>query len=174
MEDGADSIDISGPDGWNQGRPLRCHIYQPLGISSDISMCWEVSAAPISGTYAALGLSAAGATDGSFTINTDSELGTPEITRVDSSFDRVEIDWIAPSAAQSFLVRVNPLVYDGTVTEEIALPAEARSVVFDQLSLVIGIQYQAVVFAFSADITVSGPKPSVFNIGAEGVLFTVP
>ena len=85
----------------------------------------------------------------------------------------VSVGWTAPTAARSFLIRVNPVPFTGITGEKIVSGA-SRSATLTGLALTTGANYQASVFAFSQDVLTPDPLESVFNISADNMSFIGP
>lgn len=164
----------SGLTGWNSRNTFRCSLFQPPGTARNRSMCWLFTA-PLSGRYDAVASIGSQAYTAHFTIDAAAKLDAPQITSVNASATQVSIQWGAPVAARSFVVRVNPLPFAGVVSSEKAVSGGIRSATLSGLSLVSGAQYQAVVFAFDKDVvTATDAVTGSFNISAHGVVFTAP
>lgn len=166
-------VDVQGPPSWNLGNILTCFLFQPLGIASNRSICWDVNVPPITGDYTAQVEVSGQMLETDFFIDSSSQLSAPQITGLVTNSSEVALEWTAPSEAGSFLVRVNPIPFTG-VTGELVLSGDTRNVILTGLPLVSGTLYQAVVFAFSNDVKTPGGISSPFNIGAHGVTFIAP
>jgi len=136
-------------------------------------MCWDVIP-PVTGHYIARASVPGDSFEKTFFIDADSQLGSPEITNLDVSLDQVTFEWTAPSETQSFLVRVNPDPFTGTITGEMVVPGNLRSATLSGLSLVGGTRFQAVVWGFSHDVKTPGPLAGQFNLASDDVFFTAP
>ena len=167
------SLQIYGPAGWNGDSPLTCSLYQPVGIASDRSMCWD-TIVPITGDYVAQAMVGGQLFVGSLFVDASSELGPAEITGLTTSSSEVKVDWTAPSQALSFLIRVNPTPWTGTITAESVLPSSMRTATLSGLSLDPGASYQVVVWGFSADIVTPGAFARPFNLGSDSTVFVAP
>lgn len=167
-------IDVSGPSGWNAGRSYRCSLYRPQGMSAQRSICW-LPAPTVTGEYVARtkveGLVAI--PQANVTIDASSVIAAPQITQVTIGDGQVALRWSATSAAASFLLRVNPDPFDGSVVNELVVTGNRRSATI-ALSLVSGKTYQAVVWAFSQDLTTAAPLTGPFSIASHSITFTAP
>lgn len=166
-------IEIQGPAGWNTDNPFTCGLFQPPGIAPDRSMCWD-AILPVTGWYTAR-TSIAGELferKRTFRIDAAKRLTTPQIASLDVGPDHVTFEWSAPSSAKSFLLRVNPDPFTGTITAEMVVPGNSRSATLSGLSLVAGARYQAVVWGFSQDVKTPGsPRVAPFNLASDDVQF---
>jgi pimeloyl-ACP methyl ester carboxylesterase len=164
-------VDIAGPPSWNGGQPLVLFPNQPAGIATQRAFAWHFAPA-VSGTYTAVALANGVTYSRTFSINSAAQLPVPLITRVELISGGVSFDWIAPTGTRSFLVRVNPLPFTGSVTREMVVPAATRTATFTSLPLVAGAQYQAVVFALSQDVITPDAIAGAFNMSGQAATFT--
>jgi surface antigen len=165
-------LSISGPGGWNGGNPLSIAepYYSPTGAGANRALSWDLIT-PVSGIYLA-NATTNGPIQNQMGITTTNTLGTPKITTVSRTKGYISVKWTSASGSNSFLVRVNPAPWDGTITAERALPSAARSASFQNLSFTAGRSYQVVVWAFSDDITTPGPVARPFNLASDYSIFT--
>ena len=87
---------------------------------------------------------------------------------------QVTFEWIAPSEARSFLVRVDPIPFAGTTAGQIVVSGDSRTATLSGLFLVSGARYQGVVWAFPNDVMTPDPLVGPFNIASDSVTFTAP
>jgi hypothetical protein len=165
------AVAVQGPESWNGGQAFSCGRYQPSGTAGNRSLCW-VFTSPITGQYTATATIGDVTRSANFSINSGLTLDAPVVTVSDFASDHVSIQWTALSSAKSFLVRVNPTPFTGAVTVERVESGDTRSTTFSGLTLPDGT-YQAVVFAFDNDVITPGALGTGFNIGAQGVGFTL-
>jgi hypothetical protein len=168
---------IQGPPGWNGGSALSCYGYQPPGTAANRAICWGGTPA-VAGPYTATDqISPTGKVSrtAQFWIEPTSLLEAPQVTVSGVTANQVTVTWTASSAAKSFLVRINPLPFPPLfITVEKVVSGDSRSVTFTGLSLATGINYQAVVFAFSKDVMTPDVLDAPFNMAAHAPVFTVP
>ncbi len=165
-----DYYDVTGPAGWNGDQVFRCFRYRPAGTAASRALCWNFIP-PLSGRFGATASDQSGRS-AMFKINASNTLVPPTITSVSEESGNVTISWHARHA-KSFLVRVNPLPFDGSISGEMVVTGSARSATLSGLTLAPGAPHQVVVFGFNYDLThVNPPPPRQFNIGAQGALFT--
>ncbi|MGH9851661.1 MAG: IPT/TIG domain-containing protein [Blastocatellia bacterium] len=167
------NVDVQGPAGWNSNRQLRVSRYQPSGMAAERSIWWEFTQ-PVTGVYASFASTGSQSYESRASINAANTLPAPEITELTVSRVQVTFRWTASSAAQSFLVRINPLPFAGSITREVIVPGNSRTVTLSGLSLVSGATYQALVHALSLDVATPGAIAGQFNISAHSTSFTVP
>jgi surface antigen len=170
-----EKVVIDGPPGWNSGRPFNCikGFGQPSGTAPNRVICWA-NTAPLSGAYSARGFAGAVSAASTVVVNAAQGLSGVRISQLNATAGQVSFQWTAPSAAQSFQVRLSRLPFAGdAVLDSFVLPANARSATFSNLALTAGVQYLAEVYAFSLDMRTPGPIMSPFNIGADTRSFSV-
>src|SRR5204863_9963790 len=110
---------------------------------------------------------------GSFSIDAANQLAVTQVTSVQVAPGTVTVGWTAATAAQSFLIRVNPVPFTGITGEKIVSGA-SRSATLTGLTLTTGANYQVSVFAFSQDLQTPDLLASVFNISADNMPFIGP
>ncbi|MDQ3010585.1 MAG: beta galactosidase jelly roll domain-containing protein, partial [Acidobacteriota bacterium] len=166
-------VDVHGPAGWNSNNLLRLSRSQFPGMAAERSMGW-IFTQPITGNYSALGSVGGQSYESSTSINAADTLSAPQITNLTATPGQVIFTWTASSAAQSFLVRINPLPFAGTITSEVIVSGNSRTATLSGLSLVSGATYQALVFALSLDVKTPGAIAGQFNISTHSISFTAP
>jgi len=166
-------IQIQGPEGWNGGSPFTCGGFQHPGTAAHRAMCWD-AILPVNGEYTARAFVGGEWLKTTLSIDASQRLSPPEITDLKVSPGQVTFEWSASSAAKSFLVRVNPDPFTGTITGERVVSGGSRRAALSGLSLLPGARYQAVVWGFSHDVRTPGAFADQFNLGSDDVFFTAP
>jgi len=166
-------IDVQGPAGWNSNRQLRVSRSQLPGMAAERSIGWAFTQ-PITGEYTAFASTGSQSYESRASINAANTLPAPEITELTVSPGQVTFRWTATSAAQSFLVRINPLPFAGVITSEVIVSGSNRTATLSGLSLTRGATYQALVFAFSLDVKTPGAIAGQFNVSTHSISFTAP
>ena len=172
-----DEVEITGPPGWNAGNTFICGRFQPPGIAANRAVCFDLIL-PVTGDYTARATVSGQMFERTFSINATDRLSTPQITNLTISLDEVTFEWTAPSAAQSFMVRVNEVPFAGVIEGEKVVPEASRSATLTNLGLLDGNEYQAVVWGFSQDVETPGPIVGqfnlAFNLASDDNFFTIP
>lgn len=169
----AQMVVIRGPNGWNYGSEHACPSYRPAGMADNKTMCWHVDATPVVGVYE-IARGGRAPVAGSSRIDTQSILSPPEITALSVRSDNLTVDWNAPVEASSFLVRLNEIPYDGTVTSETLVDGSQREATLGDLALAERSNYQVTVFAFDHDVTRPGSSDGPFNVSSHSRSFATP
>jgi hypothetical protein len=165
-------VSVTGPPSWNAGNPFSCSRYQPTGTASARSICWLFTL-PITGSYTGQGTAGSSVFTGAFSVDAANQLAAPQITSVTTGAGSVSVVWTAPTAARSFLIRVNPVPFTG-ITGEMIVSGASRAATLTGLTLSTGASYEANVFAFSQDVQTPDQLGSVFDISADSQMFTGP
>jgi hypothetical protein len=166
------SATVTGPPSWNSGNPFSCGRYQPPGTDLDRSICWLFTL-PITGSYTAQGTAGSTVFTGAFSVDAANQLAAPLVATPVVGAGSVSVAWTAPTAARSFLIRVNPVPFTGITGEKIVSGA-SRAATLTGLALTTGATYQVNVFAFSQDVLTPDPLASVFDISADNTTFIGP
>lgn len=172
-----DEVEITGPPGWNADNTFRCGRFQPPGMATNRAVCFDLIL-PVTGDYTARATVAGQMFERTFFIDATDQLSTPQITNLTISPDEVTFEWTAPSAAKSFMVRVNQSPFTGTIEGEKVVSGTSRSATLSDLVLLGGNEYQAVVWGFSQDVRTPGPIVGqfnlAFNLASDDNFFTMP
>lgn len=161
------SVSVTGPPSWNGGNPLAVPAtYKPSGIASSRALSWS-SVAPVTGAYTAKAVVAGKTVTQTFSINAANLLSSPTVTSVGLRSGTLNVAWSAGADSRSFLVRINPRPYSGSVTREVIFAGSARSATMNSLPVTVGVTYEVVVFGYSNDVKSPGPVTSPANQAAQ-------
>src|SRR4029077_18643258 len=110
-------VGVTGPSGWNNGASYSCGDYIPPGATPDRALCWTPTAAR-PGSYSALAQPGSASTANE-TATLEAGAADPGVKITDGSIGNTTatVTWTVGSA-QSFLVRLSPVPFTGTITHE--------------------------------------------------------
>jgi hypothetical protein len=167
------SVDIRGPEGWNDNAPLTCGLWQPPGTAGDRSLCGPRVPA-VSGEYMAEASADGQRLETRFSIDLNDQLGTPEITGVTLTANEVALEWNAPPESKSFLARVARSPFEGDladVLQEVVVGGDVRQATLSEVSLDTGTEYVAEVVALALDVVSPGEIEGQFNSSTHFMTF---